>query len=250
MSATASQPTKSERAKPTNIANGSGGRAFDWWRHSYLLSGSEAETYLRARGLDLPPNLRLRWHPQWTLFDGVDEQSKPAVVHRGPALFAPIVENGAGGERFCGLHITWFDPKQPGRKIMVRGEGDELVPAKKMRGIKAGGHIVLVRGEAAPRRLFIGEGIETVLSVWTALNATGSALLDVRGVIKPSGHRPTSAISPARRLDRLVHPSETKADRLGRIRHVKVPGIVPDLSSRAVVIPDSVSDLYLIGDGR
>ncbi len=45
------------------------------------------------------------------------------------------------------------------------------------------------------------------------------------------------------------HPSETKADRLGRVRHVKVPGIVPDPASRAVTIPDSVSNLYLIGDG-
>lgn len=220
-------------------------KAFDWWRHSYLLPGSEAESYLRARGLDLPPDLRLRWHPQWTLFDGVDDWGKPAAVHRGPALFAPIVENGTDGERFCGLHITWFDPRQPGRKIMVRGEGDDLVPAKKMRGIKAGGHIVLVRGDAAPRRLFIGEGIETVLSVWTALNTTGSALLD-GAAFWTSADLGNLA---GKALDRLVHPSETKADRLGRVRHVKVPGIVPDPASRAVVIPASVTDLFLIGDG-
>ena len=130
------------------------------------------------------------------------------------------------------------------------------MPAKKIRGIKSGGHIVLVEpgraaavglpdGDAVLRRLFIGEGFETVLSVWTALAARRSRLLD------GAGFRTSVDLGNlgGKASDRIPHPTETKTDSAGRVRRVKVPGIVPDLESRAVVVPASVEDLHLIGDG-
>lgn len=218
-------------------------RSHRWWRQGSGLIGSLAETYLRARGLDLPPDLRLRFHPAWTLYDGEGDDGRGRVVHRGPALFAPIVEDVDRHERFLGLHTTWFDVDRPGEKILVEGEAGR-VPAKKIRGVKAGGHVVLA-GHPAPTRMFIGEGIETVLSVWTALSRARSPLLD--------GAAFWTSVDlgnlGGKALDRIAHPTETKRDSAGRARRVKVPGIVPDLEARAVVIPPSVTDLHLIGDG-
>src|ERR1035437_4678314 len=79
-------------------------------------------------------------------------------VHTGPAMLAAIV--GADG-RFSGLHITWLDLARPKGKAEVPDPttGD-LLPAKKVRGSKSGGRIEIVP-RAAPRRLIIGEGIET-----------------------------------------------------------------------------------------
>ena len=48
----------------------------------------------------------------------------------------------------------------------------EPLPAKKVRGSKAGNAIVL-RSVPEPRRLFAGEGIETGLSVWYVLAIAG-----------------------------------------------------------------------------
>lgn len=226
-------------------------RAYDFWRRGYRFDGSPAEIYLKARGLDLPSGLRLRWHPQWTLYEGEEDDGRGGrrkrAVHRGPAMFSPLVTDGTaqGVERFEGLHITWFDDARPGKKIMVRDADGELVPAKKIRGVHLGCHIVLVAGAKPVTRLFIGEGIETVLSVWTALHAVHSPLLD-GAAFWTSGNLGNLA---GKAVDRLFHPTETKIDKRGRTYRVKVPGIVPDLESRAVVIPDSVTELYLIGDG-
>ncbi len=236
-------------------------RAFKWWMGGRPIAGTVLEAYLKARGLVVPIGCRVRFHPSWTLYDGdeVDPrtgETRGHVVHRGPAMFLPIVEGEGQSTRFLGLHITWIDPRRPGEKIHVTDEAGERVPAKKIRGIKSGGHIVLVEpgraaavglpdGDAVLRRLFIGEGFETVLSVWTALAARRSRLLD------GAGFRTSVDLGNlgGKASDRIPHPTETKTDSAGRVRRVKVPGIVPDLESRAVVVPASVEDLHLIGDG-
>jgi hypothetical protein len=65
-----------------------------------------------------------------------------------------------------------------------------------MRGSKTGAYIAIVMHDA-PRRLVIGEGIETVLSVWTAMHQAGR-----RSTTWPSGPPATSATSPAGRTRR------------------------------------------------
>lgn len=221
-------------------------KAFGWWRQGFPLFATPAEVYLRARGLDLPPGMRLRWHPSWTLYDGETDDGARRVVHRGPAIFAPIVGPiGGVADRFMGLHVTWFDPARPGEKVRVPGEDGSLVPAKKIRGVKKGGHIVLVQPPGPMTRLVTGEGIETVLTPWTAFARRGSPLLDGCGfwTSVDLGNLGGKAV------DRLRHPSETKADTRGRARPVRVPGIVPDLESAAMAIPDGVSEVFYCGDG-
>lgn len=218
-------------------------KAFRFWGAGQPLSGAAAD-YLAARGLDWPARIGLRWHPAWTLYDGVDEDKRPIALHRGPALFAPIVEGEGDHRHFLGLHTTWFDAGRPGEKVTVEADG-ERVPAKKIRGAHRGGHIELVRPDGAPTRMVIGEGIETTLSVWTVLARARSPLLQGLGV--------RSSVSlgnlAGRALDRARHPTATTTDKAGRTRAVIVPGVVPDLADRAVVIPDSVTDLWLVGDG-
>jgi hypothetical protein len=46
-----------------------------------------------------------------------------------------------------------------------------------MRGSKAGAHIAIVMRDA-PARLIVGEGIETVLAVYTAWTAAGRGIED------------------------------------------------------------------------
>lgn len=236
--------------------------AYVLWRRGLDFAGSPAERYLMARGLDVPPEMRsrtrARWHPDWPLWDNDPEaeakvaaakargeklpRSPKIVVHRGPALLLPIV--GADG-RFMGLHSTWFDPVVEGEKIFVVDAGGERVPAKKIRGLKKGGHIVLVEPEGPMVRLFTGEGAETVLSPWTALRRQGSRLLD------GAGFRTSVDLGNlgGKALDRIEHPTETSTDKRGRVRRVTVPGIVPDLSSVAMTLPETVVDAFYIGDG-
>jgi hypothetical protein len=52
-----------------------------------------------------------------------------------------------------------------------------VLNSKKMRGSKTGAHIAIALIEA-PRRLVIGEGIETVLAVWTAHQLAGRPIDD------------------------------------------------------------------------
>lgn len=239
-------------------------KAYGWWQQGRPWHGTDLAAYLRARSLVVPLGCRLRFHPSWTLYDGDEpdprspdpDTRRPHVVHRGPAMFLPIVEGEGAAERFLGLHITWIDPARPGEKILVVDDAGERVPAKKIRGGKSGGHIVAVApgrpaavglpaGDGALRRLFLGEGFETVLSVFTALAAKRSRLLE------DAGFRTSVDLGNlgGRAADRIFHPTETKTDSAGRVRRVKVPGIVPDIDSRAVVVPESVEDLHLVGDG-
>ncbi len=97
------------------------------------------------------------------------------VIHRGPCMLAPIV-NAAG--KFRALHMTWFDLTQPDGKVQIKDPetGDHL-PAKKVRGSKAGNRIEVVPRKEATQ-LIMGEGIETVLSVWCGLLKEGGSLGD------------------------------------------------------------------------
>lgn len=97
-----------------------------------------------------------------------------------------------------------------------------MLPAKKMRGSKIGAHIAVVR-QAAPRRLIVGERIETVLSVYTAHRYAG------------------------RSLDGTAFWAAGDLGLDGRSQ--RVPGPHPDPDEKGLSIPDSVTELLLPGDG-
>jgi hypothetical protein len=151
-------------------------------------------------------------------------------------MVAPIIR--ADG-KFSGLHFTWIDLDQASGKASITDpETGEPLPAKKVRGSKNGGTIPLVT--AAPMtRLIIGEGIETVLSAWLALHEAGRDL-------------GTTAFWSAVDLGNLggkaagTITNPELVDARGRAR--RMPGPEPDLASPAIM-PDSVEDVVLLGDG-
>ncbi len=83
-------------------------RCWQLWKAARPLPGTAAEAYLARRGLVAPPGAPLRCLPDHPLY--ADGRAGAAIVHRGPALVAPIV--GPSG-RFAGLHATWIDLAGP-----------------------------------------------------------------------------------------------------------------------------------------
>ena len=140
---------------------------FAVWRRALPVRGTPVEDYLHLRKLELPPAARLRGAADMPFY----VSGEP--VHRGWAMLAAIV--GPDG-RFCGLHITWIDLNDPkGQARVVDPETKALLPAKKVRGSKVGG-VIEVAPVAMPERLIMGEGIETVASVWVEFKRVGRDL--------------------------------------------------------------------------
>ncbi len=136
------------------------GQALACWRETVPVTGTLAETYLRARGIacDLPECLRFHpacWHPS---------------AQRLPSMVARIDR----AERFA-VHRTY-----------LRGDGRakaEADPPRAMLGAVAGGAVRLTEAHGP---LVVAEGIETALSlasgllrgpacVWAALSTGGMA---------------------------------------------------------------------------
>ena len=206
------------------------------WQTASIIDGSPVMEYLRRRGISIEISSgRLRFLDDCPMYADGSGRSPP--IHRGPAMLAAI----AGGDgRFAALHLTWIDLDQAKGKAIVRDPGSgEILPAKKVRGSKAGGHIELL-SRAAPRRLIVGEGIETVASVWQGLANCGHDLSETAF---------WSAVDlgnlAGRSIETVRHPSLKDAS--GRARHI--PGPDPDIKSPALIIPDSVEQIILLGDG-
>jgi hypothetical protein len=219
-------------------------KAYEFWRRGVPAAGTPAEAYLQLRGLELPAGAHLRYAPEHPMFASGGKEAK--CVHRGPAMLAAIT-NAEG--RFLGLHATWIDLSQPnGKACVAEPETGEIIPSKKVRGSQSGGRIVLVP-YAVPysdlTRLIVGEGIETVLSVWLALREANSGILD--GCAFWSSVNLGNLAGKAK--DSVKHPTLKRTDKLGRERAVTVPGPMPDLSAPTMPVPDSVREMILLGDG-
>lgn len=218
-----------------------------WLPASRWIEGTPAEAYLALRGIANPQSRALRFHPALPYFHGraPDERGhmRARKIYRGPALLAAITD--ADGT-FRGLHMTWLDlATAKGKAEIADPDTGEMLPAKKMRGTKQGGAIVLLPGHAgAVRRVFAAEGIETVLSVWAALVATGTDLAGTSFIC--AGDLGNLAGAAA---ETIPHPTLLQPDKAGRQRRVRVPGPVPDFASRAMPIPPECTELVLLGDG-
>ncbi|MDQ2084718.1 hypothetical protein RA307_31440, partial [Xanthobacteraceae bacterium Astr-EGSB] len=209
------------------------GRLYDIW-HRAIPDADLLKAYLRLRlGTDIAVPSRLRLVREMPYYSqGADRGD---ILARAPAMVAPIV--GADG-RFRGLHFTYLDLARPNGKLHLLDAAGEPLPAKKVRGSKEGHWIELIRVDE-PTTLVHGEGIEKVLAVWLALASVGRDLT-------------TTAFWTSVDLGNLggksaaswTHPS-LKSDK-GRPQ--RVPGPVPDLDAPAIEIPDSVTDLVLLGD--
>ena len=131
------------------------------WRRCRAIDGTHAEAYLVARGLARCRFAALRFHPSLIYRDA-------GGVRRLPALVAAVT--GDAGEHpghgaVCGVQRTWLDPRRPAKAGVAS-------PRKALGRV----HGLAVRfGEPAAGTLLVGEGIETVLSLVTAVPTVTAA---------------------------------------------------------------------------
>ena len=125
------------------------------WQRCRAIDGTHAEAYLRARAIHRCRFPALRFHPRLLHRD-------EAGVRRLPALVAAVT---ADESTVTGVHRTWLDPRRPAKANLTR-------PRKALGRV----HGLAVRfGDPAAATLLVGEGIETVLSIVTALPGTVAA---------------------------------------------------------------------------
>ncbi len=137
------------------------------WRRCRAIDGTHAEAYLRARGIERCRFAALRFHPELIHRDDDGVRRLPALV---AAVTADPEDRSGPGERsahgpVCGVLRTWLDPTRPAKANLTR-------PRKALGRV----HGRAVRfGEPACGTLLVGEGIETVLSIVTAIPDTVAA---------------------------------------------------------------------------
>ena len=145
--ATASVPgSRSVRAEPYDATEA----ARRLWRRCRAVDGSHAERYLQARGLSRCRFAALRFHPELRYREG-------STVRRFPALVAAVT--GDGG-RIFGVQRTWLDPRLPAKAGVA-------APRKALGRVY--GLAVRFGVPSDDAALVVGEGIETVLSLVTAV---------------------------------------------------------------------------------
>ena len=120
------------------------------WRRCRAIDGTHAEAYLEARGIQRCRFAALRFHP------ALIHRDDGGGVRRLPALVAAVTGTD---DAVCGVLRTWLDPTRPVKANVIR-------PRKALGRV----HGRAVRfGDPGSGTLLVGEGIETVLSIVTAL---------------------------------------------------------------------------------
>ena len=164
------------------------------WQRCRAIDGTHAEAYLRARGIQRCRFAALRFHP--ALFHRDD-----GGVRRLPALVAAVT---GAEEAVCGVLRTWLDPTRPAKANVIR-------PRKALGCV----HGRAVRfDDPGAGTLLVGEGIETVLSIVTAIPDTVAAAALSAGSL--------GAFAPPAGVTRLViardndPEGERAAERLAR----------------------------------
>ena len=143
------------------------------WRRCRAIDGTHAEAYLRARAIHRCRFPALRYHPALFYRDGSGVRRLPALIaavtgdageHPGPGeRLGPGERSGHGA--IAGVQRTWLDPDRPAKAPVAR-------PRKALGHVH--GHAVRF-GTPAAGTLLVGEGIETVLSIVTAIPDTVAA---------------------------------------------------------------------------
>ena len=142
------------------------------WQRSRAIDGTHAEAYLHARGLARCRFAALRFHPSLIYRDSDCVRRLPALVaavtvdageHPGPEECSGPGDHPGHGA-VCGVQRTWLDPRSPAKAGVA-------APRKALGRV----HGLAVRFGERADTLVIGEGIETVLSIVTALPDTVTA---------------------------------------------------------------------------
>lgn len=183
----------------------------DWSRDVFAAAGPAAgtlvEVYLRRRGINIPPPLSLRF--------------APLLKHTDTGLSFPAMVGAfkdADG-RITGIHRTY---------LLADGTDKARVEKpKKMGGVCWGGAIRLA---PAGKRLAVGEGIETSLSVMQEV--PGLAVWCAGSLGNIAGRGEANGV-------RRPHPS--RPDKV-------LPTEAPDLRGAGIRLPPSVEELIILAD--
>ena len=143
------------------------------WHSSHPIAGTNAESYLKARGIAHCHYTSLRFHPSLYYREGDSTRQFPALI---AAATDPT-------GRITGVHRTYLDPARPAKANVQN-------PKKALGDII--GSTVQFASANPDTCLIVGEGIETVLSLLTAYPAcAGAATLSAAGLgaFSPSGDR-------------------------------------------------------------
>lgn len=166
-------PAPRHHAAPDDHAAWSVDLARRLWAEGVPPADTAIETYLRSRGLELPQDAPLRFHPgAWR-----NRENGPP----GAAMLALMTDPAAAGP--VGLHVTYLRPDGRGK---AEGERPKVM-------LGHAGTIRLEPDAEVTAGLGIAEGIETALSVsqgfgwrpvWAATSAGGIARFPVLGGIE------------------------------------------------------------------
>ena len=148
-------PTPAPAPQPTAIddddVSSNTANARRLWERCRPLTDTDAAIYLHSRGISDIVHDSLRYHPEVIY-------REDSFVTRAPAMVAAIK---APDGSINAVHRTWLDASGTGKA--------NLPEPRKLLGY-AKGHGVLFHPERADRNnIVVGEGIETVLSVTTAI---------------------------------------------------------------------------------
>ena len=228
-------------------------RAYQLWREGRPFpAGGHVAAYLAARGIPIEMARQTGAHcrehddlPFWQPYtDGPTLSGRQAktqwrVIHRGPAMLWPIT---ALDGHFLGLHATWIDPTGPkGKAEIFCPDTGEQLPAKKVRGSKKGGRIVLRDVHRREPDAGAGEGIETVLS-WAIIRDFAGSLYSSIDLGNLAG----------RAARTIAHPTLKITRRDDRKMPVRVPGPDPHPEDDPALLfapHPGTGRLFLLGDG-
>ena len=131
------------------------------WRRCRAIDGTHAEAYLKARAIHRCRFPALRFHPELFYRDGSRVRRLPALVAAVTANTADFSspEDRSDHRAIVGVHRTWLEPRHPAKAAVS-------FPRKTLGRVQ--GHAVRF-GEPVAGTLVVGEGIETMLSVVTAV---------------------------------------------------------------------------------
>jgi hypothetical protein len=201
------------------------------------IEGTHAEAYLALRGLKPPRRIcgDLRFVPDLDYWGHESPQSTvKAHIATLPAMVA-MIRDVEGS--LIGIHQTYLDPGEPIKWVAeFEREIDpkkRVNKAKKIRGEKKRG---LIRLGMIEESLAIAEGIENALA-WFSLgigpeNVSLATSVDLHNMA--GGWTGT-----------LDHPTRKTADG----RPTKYPNAIFDPAAPGMILPDSVREVILIGDG-
>lgn len=213
-------------------------RAFDIFNEAGPLKGSVAERYLIGRGITATDGLRLRCLDQLGYY--VPDGKGFRRIGAWPAMVAGIASPGGD---WLGVHVTYLEPSGAGKASIIHPDSGEPCLAKKIRGSHRGGVIRLV-GLSGDRAV-MGEGIETTLSMRQGLIAAGR---DLSGVLFWAGV--SLGNMAGRHAGSVRHPDGlTMVDKAGRERVRRIAGPEPAEDAQAIVLPERIRSLVLLGDG-